>query len=293
VENAADGSRLQLELGRVRGGVFTPDLTRSTNRTRVPHVAVNPGGPAGELQFFVSLDDWRVQLDTTGIVGRRQLRAQLFDPLGAVSRVATRDVILDDTPPRSVAFLQSPVQAALNQPIDFVVQALDDISGVQEVNLFLGKPSDGKPPGDAKLIAAKPLNRSGTQWQVQIPGQQQAGPIDVTAQATNRVGLSTLVTTSLSIVDKASSAADTSSGIAGQVLEGGRPQPGLPVTLSDATGAVQGSGTTDAQGAFRFDKLKPGKYTVSAVKASSQRKGASQVDVQPGQTANVSIDLSL
>jgi hypothetical protein len=185
------------------------------------------------------------------------------------------------------------VQALVGKPIDITVQAIDDISGVKEANLFLGKPKDGKPPAGAKLIPAKSLNRDCTQWQAQIPGQKEAGPIDVTAQVTNRVGLSSFVTTSITILDQAPSTGGGNSGIQGQLLEGNRPQPNLPVTLKDASGGVKGTATTDAQGKFQFDKLKPGKYTVSAVKDSSQRKGQADVEVQAGQSAEVSISLSL
>jgi len=291
VENAPDGSRLELAVGRKRDGVFVPDLTQTSQRTRIPEIGFTPTGKNGALLFSVKLDDWSTQFDATGIVGRRIVQARLIDPLGATARTVDLPVVFDDTPPRSLAFLKAPPQVTVNQPIDLVVQGIDDISGVAKVSFFLGKPEDGNPPKDAKLIPAKPVGRNVTQWQATLPGQKEAGPIDVSAQVTNRVGESSYVTTSIAITDKSTGAAGAT--IQGSVTEGSRPQAGLPVVLTDDKKQVQGTTKTDAQGRFEFKDVKPGKYTVSAVKESSQRKAEAEVEAKAGRTANVKLSLSL
>ncbi|MEQ8790288.1 MAG: carboxypeptidase regulatory-like domain-containing protein [Pirellulaceae bacterium] len=291
VDNAADGSQLELAVGQRRNGVFIPDLTQTSDRTKIPAIAFTPTGQDGAFLFSVTLHDWSTEFDATGIVGRRIVRARLIDPLGVTARTAEWSVVFDDTPPRGLAFLKAPPQAVVNQPIDLLVQGVDDISGVADVNFFVGKPTDGNPPQGAKMIPAKPVGGNLTQWQANLPGQKEAGPIDVTAQFTNHVGESSHLTTSIEITDQAS--APAGAVIVGSVTEGSRPQAGLQVVLADDQKNVQGTTKTDAQGRYEFKGVKPGKYTVSTVKESSQRQAQAEVEAQTGQTANVDLALTL
>ena len=81
--------------------------------------------------------------------------------------------------------------------------------------------------------------------------------------------------------------------IAGTVVEGLLPQPGLTVELRDPQQQPVASSKTDAQGAFHFAGVKPGKYLVWSVKAASQRVDAAAVDVQAGAESKVDLKLAL
>jgi len=154
---------------------------------------------------------------------------------------------------------------------------------------ILGKPADGQPPADAKPVeAARAPDDSA--WTVLLPGVEQVGPIDVTAQAVNSVGLSSFATVRVNVTDRPS---EPGGSIRGQVAEGGRAQPELKVTLTDGTGKQVAAKAAGATGAFRFGNLKPGKYTLSAVKQASGRKAEAAVTVSAGKTSIVSLELTL
>lgn len=291
VDNAADGSRLQLDLGQFRDGVFVADRTRHSDALKTPHVGFTPTGQNGALLFSVSLDDWSTEFDTTGIVGPRQLRARLIDPQGRIAQTATWRVAFDDTPPRAIAFLQAPPQVAVNQTFQVTAQAIDDVTAIAKTNFFLGKPDHGAPPQGAKLFAAKPLDAARTQWQATLPGQKEAGPVEVSVQFTDQVGQSSYLTTSIEVADQAGGA--KGGGIQGSVVEGSLPQAGLEVVLADDKRNVQQTVKTDTRGQFHFAGVKPGKYIISSVKQSSQRQAQADVEVTAGQTARVELSLSL
>ncbi|MFO0850728.1 MAG: carboxypeptidase-like regulatory domain-containing protein [Gemmataceae bacterium] len=79
--------------------------------------------------------------------------------------------------------------------------------------------------------------------------------------------------------------------ITGTVVEAGRPQANLDVTLSDAKGTAVKTVKTRDDGAFRFDGLAAGKYTVSAAKSASRRTARQPVAVEAGKTATVTLNL--
>jgi len=67
--------------------------------------------------------------------------------------------------------------------------------------------------------------------------------------------------------------------ISGSVVEGPRPQPGVPVKLVDANKKEVKTTTTDNSGNFVFNDVEKGNYTVVANKSGSRTKGQQAVAV--------------
>lgn len=60
---------------------------------------------------------------------------------------------------------------------------------------------------------------------------------------------------------------DTYSTLVGTVTSDGRPLADLPLVLRDERGAVRATTVTDEDGTYRFDRLTPGRYTVTTATA--------------------------
>lgn len=104
--------------------------------------------------------------------------------------------------------------------------------------------------------------------------------------------MSSFTTTDINVV---SSSILNQGRIAGKVMEGPRPQPGLTVILKtgDAKGPEKAKAVTQADGSFVFDQLAPGPYTLSTKKAVSYRQAEKQVQVTAGKTTDATLDLSI
>ena len=118
------------------------------------------------------------------------------------------------------------------------------------------------------------------------------GPLDLGVQVSNKVGMTAFAAGTVELVDV--DLEKTAPGtITGTVVEGDRPQVGLTVVLTDEKNKKVTEQQTTAGGAFRFEKVPPGKYKVSAQKRSSAapRTGKADADVKPGATVTVTIEL--
>jgi hypothetical protein len=281
-------AHLELRIGRLEGDALVTQLSHKSPSPRETMISAS-SAKDGAIALKVGLRDWQFAFDATGIVGPRTVEAALVDAGGRRLAVARQQVVFDGTPPESVTYFQLPREALAGAPLNVQVLAADSLSGIDKVSIFVGEPVNGRPPAGAQLIDAT-RSPDGGFWVAQLPPQKDLGPVKVGAMAVNRVGLATCIYESITIVDQLAAPAGS---IAGTVSEGTLPQPRLTVELHDDKNVVIATMKTDGQGAFRFDGLKPGNYTVTASKPSSQRQATGAAAVQAAQTTGVALQLSL
>lgn len=85
----------------------------------------------------------------------------------------------------------------------------------------------------------------------------------------------------------------TSGAIVGSVSdEAGNPLPGATVTLTSVSQGFTRTASTGGNGTFRFASLPPGRYTIAVEAGGFDTFTATDVDVQPSQTADINIALT-
>jgi hypothetical protein len=155
----------------------------------------------------------------------------------------------------------------------------------------LGKPGpDGKLPEGAVLIEAQKPTAEGGAWIAQVPlAADKKGTIDLSAVATNGVGLTSTQVQKVQLLDP-----PTGGTIKGSVTLGGRPQPGAKVSLKDGEGKEKDFATTDAKGSFTMNNVLPGAYKVFASRtdAGVGTKGEEAVKVEAGKEHKVEVKIS-
>jgi hypothetical protein len=298
VDDPPPGASLEVGIGRFQDRAFFPDLLHRLPHARRRYLGFSPQGPGGTLLFEAILQDWTVTLDTSGLLGRRELLVRLLDAAGNEVRRVRQAVTFDGSPPGGVAFVGLPKKAWQKQPLTVQAVGGDPESGIQQVQFFLGRPVQDKPPPGAQTFAGQPQPGYPPTWTAQIPPQPgRTGPTDVTVQFVNGVGLSAFATASVDLTEtdpRAAAAAPTGpTGIRGTVLEGPLLQPGLEVTLDSGQGKAQQVATTAADGSFVFKDLAPGLYKVLVAKPGSGRKAEASVSVEAHKMAEVQLELSV
>jgi hypothetical protein len=286
---APAGASLEVSLGTGQGDAFEPQIVRKLDTPQQRRVGLSPFGPGGALLFEAALRDWTVPLDTTGILGERLLRARILGEDGKVIAAAIQPVVLDDSPPEA-QLTGLPPQAAKTAPLAVQAMARDELSGIAEVQFFVGKPADGKLPAGVAAVPGQPIDAARTLWTAELPLTAAQGSTAISAQFTNGVGLSCFATATVDVVAAVPAATGK---IIGKVLEGPRPQAGLEVILKDDKGTELVKARTGPDGTFSIEKVPPGKYVLACEKPASQRKGSASVTVAPGTVASVQLELTL
>lgn len=285
-----DGATLQVDLGipGSDGSIATERRVRyDSARKRVVTVAKKPTSGGLMMQPTITAQDG--EMNTTGMVGRRVLRATVLSGDGDKIAQSIQAVVIDGDPPSSVSITHH-ADAVEGKPLKISVAAVDDLSGVQKVALFVGAPIDGQAPKGAAVVSAVVDPARAGVWVATLPMPAGVPVVEVTAQAVNGVGM----VSNRCVQVRLKSPEQASLGqVAGSVTEGARPQPGLSVELRDPTQNPVASASTNAQGRFLFTGVKPGKYLVWSVKEQSQRVGATGVEVKAGATATAKLELSL
>src|SRR5262249_18362662 len=145
---------------------------------------------------------------------------------------------------------------------------------------------DGKLPEGAVLIPAAETLRGSGVWVAQMPvaPDQKGATINLTAVATNGVGLPAAVSQKVQLIDPPTGG--TIKGIV-RLGEYGRPQEGIKVTLKDADNKDKATTMTGKKGEFKFEDVAPGSYKVVAERpdAGVGTKGQEMVQVHAGKVA--------
>src|SRR5262249_24612622 len=109
-----------------------------------------PGGPNGSLLFQLEIKDWVTEIETAGILGKRVLRVRPTEGKGK----GETDIILDNTPPEEVAFVEVPVTGFQGTKVTVKAFAKDPETGIRDALFFFGKPpTDGKIPPTLDTVA--------------------------------------------------------------------------------------------------------------------------------------------
>jgi hypothetical protein len=279
---------VEVGLDRDNDGQLAEEELRKLVGPRQQRVTV-AAESAGGLRFKTEVRDWALSLDAAGLLGERVLQARLLGPGGQELEAAQVRVRFDATPPVEVA-LTSPAKLPREATIPVKAVGADPDSGIAEVHFFAGKPpSEGKPLPDGAVKGVPPAPGQ-KEWSAKLPVTAgQRGPVEISVLFVNGAGLSTAASQVVDLTDPPPPA--MTGEIAGTVMEGERLQPNLPVVLFDDKGMQKAQTQTDANGRFRFEKLAPGSYRVSAAKAASQTKGEAKATVEAGKTKEVMIEL--
>lgn len=251
-------------------------------------VSMTAPSKPGDLTVVNTIGAWSGEFDTTGLSGYWKVVAVAIDSDGVVVARTSADVVIDGEAPSRVE-LSPTTSLVAGMPAALRIDAVDELSGVESVRVYLGYSEKNAPPADAKPIIAAPLAGQPDAWSAALP-MPAASTAVVTVETTDRVGLVRNKTQHLVLIDEAAASLGS---VAGTVVEGVMPQPDLTVELRDPQQQPVASSKTDAKGAFHFAGVKPGKYLVWSVKAASQRVDAAAVDVQAGAEAKVDLKLSL
>lgn len=291
VDNAPPGARLHLALGRRQNGTFQADAVQPFPTAKHERIGFSPHGKKGELLVEVESEDWSTSLDTSGIVGQRELVVTLLGATGQEIDSASQTVILDRGPPSGVQFVNLPAEAAISDPLPVQIACAPSLSGIQAVKFFCGAPADGKLPPHVPTVPGSALDSGQTLWAATLALPPTAkGPTPISVEVTNAIGLSTFATGLVNVVE---SLPPKAGQIEGTVVEGPRPQAGLEVVLNDDQGKPKAKTQTKADGTFTFANVPAGNYTLTTAKPSSQRKGHLPVEVQPDATTTVTVPLYL
>lgn len=298
VENTPPGATLEIDIGLPAGADFKRDYrldTRPPARKRTTTLAFDPKGP---LSLAATITDTEVALPVDRLVGERVVRARVLDANGKEIAAATRRVIFDGDPPRNLKFIDPPARAKAAMPLAVRVTVDPPVSGVKEVNVFLGKPAKNAPPSGAMLIPAKP---DGDGWTATVPLGAGPVPADITAQVVSGSGKTAFATTTVELVPAGEFDKPKPGAIAGKVVEGEIAQPGLVVELYDEKEKPKGNekqkpkatAKTKDDGTFLFADLPAGQYRVFAAKVTTNREKGESVEVVAGETSGVTLALVL
>lgn len=286
-ESAPEGASLVAQIGIPTNGGLVVERTINCPTSHQSTIGFSPIDPQGAIQWTAQLNNWTVQFVTAGIVGRRRVELQMLDPYGDVIDEAWQPIILDDSAPRSVRFTTSPTLAQVGKPTTFAATAFDGETGIAQMQMFVGEPFNNAPPKDAKLV---PLELGADGYYSGQLTLSELGRNFVTVIATNGVGIQAFQTTAVHVLEQLPPPMAT---IRGSVLEAGRPQPGLTVTLAGADGKAIKTSQTSPSGEYVFGQLKPGSYKLSVVKAASNSDAEATAVGQPDQTTTVDLNLTL
>jgi hypothetical protein len=294
VDNAPAGAAVEISLGRLDQGAFASEQTRSFPADKKRLLRFQPHAPDGALVFEASVQDWTVELNGSHIVGQRALRARLVDRAGNALYETAQPLTIDATEPTQTRFLTPPSRVKYGSTVFLKAKAEDRESGIAAVHFFLGRPSDGNSPQPARIPARKGAADANT-WTAPFVLPERKGPVEITVQATNGVGLSSFASIVVNLTDTDTVPVLAGTGqIRGKVLEGPRPQPGLEVILNDESGVEKARTTTRKDGTFLFDKVPAGRYVISCFKPITGRRATSAtIRVEPDRTETVTLSLSL
>lgn len=243
----------------------------------------------GELVFTAVISDWHIKVDTSGLVGTRQLVCESM--LGdIVTGRSQRYVSLDDRAAHTVRFKSLPDRIAAGEKHIFQISGYSELTGIESAQIFIGEPEENAIPKSAKTATCQPANEKRTDWFAELKTPKKLGELIITAAVKNGAGLMTFETQAIEVVD----AAEINKGeIAGQVFESVRIQPRLDVVLLNAKGQPVAKTTTGFDGRFKFSSVVQGDYILESFKPASGRSGRTSVKVSAGQTSSVDISLGL
>lgn len=294
VDNPAARDTLELRL-RPAGAEKEITDTIKVGPTRDVRVWLDMAGPTdGGLLFTTRSRDWIKPIDLAQLRGKVEVLAVLRTQAGEVISQQPLRLTVDATPPELIGFLPLPAQVEKGKPLTVGASVFDPETDVVKAVFFLCKQLDeGKIPADAIKAVGMQSEKDPKVWlaDFKIPAEFRGeGLIGVVFS--NQAGLTneTPRVQRIEIID----AKPATGTIEGKVEYGGRPQPGVAVSLRDADGKEKAATTTDEKGKFKFEKVPVGNYHVFGAKSDSSSgiRGSAPVQVEADKTAKPTIDMT-
>lgn len=265
-------------------------------------VTLRIDGAGGALVFGSAVKDWAFDLDATGVLGARTLRARLLVPKGPTPdpandtelRGATQQVMFDDSPPE--VKLTAPAESPKGAPLKVTVTAADPESGIDRVLVFVGDAPapEVRGPVRGKVYFATPPAAAGGDYTATLPTPDTKSRIIVGTRVINGAGLPADRTAEVDLVDPTAGGKANTGTIKGIVVQGEPPrrQAAKPVYLIDEkqTTVLKKAETND-KGEFIFKDVPPGSYFVRSDKKTDYSTAKSAVTVEAGKTSEVELDL--
>jgi len=161
---------------------------------------------------------------------------------------------------------------------------------IEPENTMLVKTADGK---EVRLLIAPQTRMQWDRRAVKLADL----PLNTAATIVYDVREGKYVVTSLEgplpavVVPPAGGVIVAAGNVQGVVMEGDRPQPNLQVYLKARDGRVVATEKTRPYGAFVFDNVAPGLYSVASAKAESTTVGETPVSVESGKTKSIVVQL--
>lgn len=285
----ADGAKpdqpVELLVDRVGKGEFDVLRKFPTDRSREVFLFVGEDGAVGLTPV---VKDWTVEFPTAQVAGKRAFAVRIAvrmadaDRDAEIKKLPKQVLVVDRTPPVGVAIVTKPTkdQLLVGKVLNLSAVGTDPDSGIDRVYFFTGETPpalDGKPAPGSRVIPGqlgKALLASTYTTVEPFRLPEVKGEVRVGVIAFNKVGLSTVSDLTLYVrTPPVPPEKPTTGSIVGRAVQAGRPQPGLPVSLTNAAGKVVKETKSDDLGKFEFKDLPPGSYTVAAVKKADANAG--------------------
>jgi hypothetical protein len=259
-----------------------------------------PTGPHGGLLFQPQLRDWDVKVNLSAVFGETALRVRMLDDKGepveildsrrvepAADKQLVQDISLDPSAPKDVRFILLPKSVPPGQTFTALATSDDAVATVDRVVFFVGKPGpDGKLPVDPAPVPGVPAEAKNTKnlWTGDffVPSAQKDF-IEVSVQFIKKNKLVAVKTARVAIGPAVAAGGMGKSSITGQVVQGGRPQPNVLMTLRDTAGVLRATTRSNAKGEYQFRDLDPGSYRITGLKTADNTRGTVTVAVGPGE----------
>jgi hypothetical protein len=323
-DNARTGDTLELRIRR-KGDTVASDEVIPLGGPRDERLWVDPAEPTKQgLGFTTRTNDWVKALDLSAARGEMEVEAVLKHAGMAVTGDQLKGqlkVIVDADPPAvsgtvDVGDPAKPKQQLVKGEALPVRATVLDVggAGVKQVTyvLFSRLQPDGTLPPDAVVADAVRLPKldpktkkpSATEftdvWAAELtPPADKRGKFFIAAVAADNAGNVSKVTKFdpgikvIELVDAVPGLNIPRGSIAGIVIHGGLPQPGLKVVVGGLDGKAKAVAETDAKGRFCIPDVLPGVYTVLTLKTDSNKGFSSQADVtvEPEKVSRVTLEL--
>lgn len=272
---------------------FPKDFSRAELHTSFLSVRNNsfkllqkPG--EGPFSLFSFVDDWKINWDVSGSIGKKVIHAVMRNDKGEVISRSSKNIVVDFSPPKLLNFKVLSDLVVPGKNLRFSINASDQESGISKITSSFSKAGVEK-----SVLVEIPIVKN-EDFLDQFVGSflvpsDLKSPIEISITAFNGLGRSSILTKSIQLSGVTSVPVVTS--IKGVVKEGGRLQPGLVVTLYDAKSKKSNIVTSNENGEFVFEQLEPLSYKISVEKLSSSRTATKIVDLKLGQTVDVILEL--
>ena len=250
----------------------------------------------------MAVKDWQIPLKTAEMSGKRWLQVHVLDeagekmslssdalkplagrpeltPLILKSNAVSAAVTLDDTAVEGVKFRNLPAEWKEGKDLEVTVTTNDRpesrYAKIDKVIFYLGKETQGKIEAEEQR-AGTPKNVA---WTATLRTPDKEGKLEVAVQFWTANGK--VAAKSDFVMLKVQKSGEVTTTLKGKVTYGDN-LPGAMVKLKDAKGAVKGEQKTDDKGAFAFEKVAPGDYTIEASAVIPSVFGRAGVSVPPG-----------